>query len=333
MKKKIRILSVMLAILLLASLCACGSADSAVATEEVAYEDYAYSEGSGGWDGGYAAEEYAMDAVAPAEEPIAQTENPTDGDNGNYTANLKIIKTGNLNIETKTFEETDSYIRSLVEQYGGILAESSITGTAGSRWGSYTVRIPSESFDTFFYDITGGCTITYQSISSEDVTDQYTDLATRLETAQKKYARLLELLDECETLSDIYAIEYEISDVEYEIDSLTGTLNGLDSRISFSTIYISVDETPAVSVIPETTSFGASLLANLQNGTNNAILGLQDLILSIAYNWFSWLVFLALVIVAVLVIRRVRRRRRARRAAVEASAKPKEETETKKEDA
>ena len=60
----------------------------------------------------------------------------------NYAAGLKIIKTGDLSIESETFDETDSFIRSTVNSYGGILAERSISGMVGSRWASYTVRIP-----------------------------------------------------------------------------------------------------------------------------------------------------------------------------------------------
>lgn len=306
MKKKLFALLLALGLL---TLCACGASKEAsptdMATAEMAYAgggDYEY-----GWDNG-AVEEVVEEADFSETAPQAPAAAGTALDeNANYMANLKIIKTGNLTIQTEQFEETDAMIREKVTAYQGILAESSISGTAGYRFANYTVRIPSTSFDAFFYDIAEGNTVTYQNISAEDVTEYYTDISTRLTTAQKKYDRLLELLDQAETLTDIYSIQSEIADVEYEIDSLTGTKNGLDSRISYSTIYIEVDEKSKVTAMPEDTSFGAELLASIQNGTSGAVEFLQDLILFLAETWFFWLIAIILVL---LVRHRIIKRRR-----------------------
>lgn len=298
-----RILALTLAALLLLGLCACGGASASGATtaDMAAVEEAAPAE-PGEADYGWTEE--------AAEAPAAEPETMTD-ETANYAASLKIIKTGDLSIESETFDETDSFIRTTVDSYGGILAERSISGMMGDRWASYTVRVPAEHFDQFFYDITGSCTVTSQTISAEDVTERYTDLATQLETNQKKYERLLELMDKAETLTDIYSIEAEITDTEYEIDRITGILNGLDSRISYSTIYISVWETSKVTSVPEEPSFGASLAAALSNGTNSAIRGIQSLILSFAYHWFGWLVFLVILAVVLTVVLRLRKKKKA----------------------
>lgn len=302
-------LALTLAVLLLLGLTACGGASASGATADMAIAEEALAEADYGWT------EEAVEA------PAAAAETMTD-ETANYAASLKIIKTGDLSIESETFDETDSFIRSTVDSYGGILAERSISGMVGSRWASYTVRVPAEHFDQFFYDITGSCTVTSQTISAEDVTERYTDLATQLETNQKKYDRLLELMDKAETLTDIYSIEAEITDTEYEIDRITGILNGLDSRISFSTIYINVCETSKVTSVPEEPSFGASLAAALSNGTNAAIRGIQNLILSFAYHWFGWLIFLVIVVVVLVVVLRLRKKKKAAKLAAK---KPDEE--------
>lgn len=298
-----KIFALTLAALLLLGLVACGGAsaegyttDTAAAPAEAATvaEEDGY-----GW----------TDAEVPAAE--MDTSGTTADDTANYASTLKIIKTGDLAIESETFDETDNFIRSTVNSYSGILAERSISGMVGSRWASYTVRIPSASFDQFFYDITGSCTVTSQSISAEDVTERYTDLATQLETNQKKYDRLLELMDKAETLADIYSIESEITTTEYEIDRITGILNGLDSRISYSTIYINVSETSQVTTIPEEPSFGASLAAALKNGTSSAIGGIQRLILAAARRWFGCLVFLIIVAVVLILVLRAHKKKKA----------------------
>lgn len=302
-----KIFALTLAALLLLGLCACGGAEAEGATADTAMAEAAPMEAT---EAEYGWSEETADATA------TEAETMTD-ETANYAASLKIIKTGDLSIESDTFDETDSFIRSTVDSYGGILAERSISGTVGGRWASYTVRVPAEYFDQFFYDITGACTVTSQSISSEDVTERYTDLATQLETEKKKYERLLELMDKAETLTDIYSIEAEITDTEYEIDRITGILNGLDSRISYSTIYINVCETSQVTSVPEAPSFGASLAAALSNGTNSAVRSIQNLILSFAYHWFGWLIFLVIAVVVLIVILRVRKKKKAAKLAAE----------------
>ena len=305
-----KIFALTLAALLLLGLCACGGAEAAGATADMATPEAAPAEMAAEADYGWTEE--------AVEEPAAGAETMTE-ETANYASSLKIIKTGDLSIESETFDETDSFIRSTVDSYGGILAERSISGMVGDRWANYTIRVPAEYFDQFFYDITGACTVTSQSISSEDVTERYTDLATQLETNQKKYDRLLELMDKAETLTDIYSIEAEITETEYEIDRITGILNGLDSRISYSTIYINVCETSKVTTVSEKPSFGASLAAALSNGTNSAIRGIQNLILSFAYHWFGWLIFLVIVAVALTVVLRIRKKKKA---AKQAAQKP-----------
>lgn len=239
----------------------------------------------------------------------------TYDENANYAAGLKIIRTGDLSLETEHFDAADAFIRKTVSEYQGLLAESSISGTAGYRYAAYTARIPADAFDDFFQKVPGNCTVTNQTISAEDVTEHYTDLSTRLETAKKKYDRLLELLDTAETLTDLYSIQSEITDVEYEIDSLTGTLNGLDSRISYSTIYIRVTETNRQSTVPEDRSFLASMSAALKNGTNDLATSFQDFLIFMAYHWLGCLVLLILLIFVLLMVRRIRRKKRAKQAA------------------
>ncbi len=301
----LRLLALTMAMIL--TLCACGAAagdqtELAEAPAEAAAYDMAAAE-----DAGWAAENtVAMEEPAAPNPAVGETYDETKS----YTADLKIIRTGNLSLETEDFDSADALIRQTVTKYGGILAESSVSGMVGERWANYTARVPSDSFEEFFYAVSGDCTVTDQSITAEDVTERYTDLSTRLETCKKKYERLLELMDSAKSLTDLYSIQSEIADVEYEIDSITGTLNGMDSRISYSTIYIGVNETTRKSAVPEDPGFLASFTAALKNGTGRTVDGFQNMLISIAYHWFGWLMFLIVVAAAVLILLHVLRKRK-----------------------
>jgi len=306
-----KIVALLLALSVLLTLTACGGS-SDKATESIAAAAEAPAAAA-------PMEEYgwAEDAEAEIVTEEAAMDSGLGDETANYAATLKIIKTGYLTIESEDFDATDAYIRQAVTGYEGLLQEHTVSGTTGYRWGYYVVRVPSAHFDSFFYDVTGACTVVSQSISSEDVTERYTDLDTQLTTNKKKYERLLALMDEATTLTDLYSIESEITEVEYEIDRITGILNGLDSKIAYSTIYIDVDETSAATAIPDDPTFGAALAAAFRNGTSSFLSDLEDFIVSIAYNWFGTLVFLAVVIAAVLIARRTLKKRRAKKAAEE----------------
>lgn len=308
MKRK-HSLALLLALLMLLNLCACGGSAKTMPSQMQVSTNDAISER---WDTGSIFDTNFLDTTSgssydsettysPPQEPGSPSSpdmEPSNGDTQVYDSEMKIIKTGDISIQSKTFDETDSFIKKHTEELGGLLTDRSISGTPGYRSGSYTVRIPSKNFDEFFYQISGAWTVTNQQITSEDVTEQYSDLELRLETNRAKHERLLKLLDKAETLTDIYSIQTELSQVEYEIDSITGTLNHLSSRIAYSTVYISVREVESEPIMDDG-SFWSELSASLSNGWRSFTERIRYFTVDLAYelpNIIFNLLILAIVI-------------------------------------
>ena len=65
---------------------------------------------------------------------------------------------------------------------------------------------------------------------------------TRLKTQTAKIERLQDLLSRATTVSDILNIENEIASTQYQIDRLTGSLRGMDSKVIYSTVSIELYE-------------------------------------------------------------------------------------------
>ncbi|NLA53462.1 MAG: DUF4349 domain-containing protein [Clostridiales bacterium] len=78
--------------------------------------------------------------------------------------------------------------------------------------------------------------------SQEDVSEQYSDTKTRLLTQTTKLTRLQELMTQANLVEDILDIERELADTQYEVDRLTGSLRGLDSKVDYSTVQLSLQE-------------------------------------------------------------------------------------------
>ena len=254
-------------------------------------------------------ESAAMDAAAPAEmwdngsyDMAEESESglfePASGISDAAKRDAKIVYTANLDLETTAFDQAVSDIGAAVEHFGGYFANSSQNGNnSGYRYADYTVKVPKNQFQNFLNSIGEVCHVTYTSTSAEDITDSYYDVDSRLKTAQTKLERLQELLSRADNMSDIITIESAISDAEWEIENLTGTLRTYDARVDYATVYLSLREVYKLSGTD-----GAPMTLGRRLG-NSFVRGLksvgnffESLLVWLAYSWI-WLVILAAIVV------------------------------------
>ncbi len=138
----------------------------------------------------------------------------------------------------------------MLEQYGGFIQSSAITGAnyyrggkSGGRSAEFTLRIPRENFHAVYENgvYTLG-NVTYRASDSENITPQYTDTESRLKSYRIQEERLLAMLEKAETVEDMLNIEDRLANVRYNIESLTSTIQGWDSLINYSTIILRITE-------------------------------------------------------------------------------------------
>ena len=217
----------------------------------------------------------------------------------------KMILTADLELETTAFEESTEGLRRLTEELEGYFETTSIRGSGGSRWANYTIRVPAKHYDAFLQRAGELCHLTWQVTGQENITEAYYDTEGRLKTQQIKLERLQELLAKAENMEDIITIESAISETEYQIESLSGTLRHYDALVDFATVNVNLQEVYKLSSVEEAPdSFGARLGSAFSNGWTAFTDWLEDLAVGLAYSWM-WLIVLAVVIfVVVRVVRR-----------------------------
>ena len=229
---------------------------------------------------------------------------------GSVLEDQKIIYTGTLNLETTDFDGTAKAVTALADTLGGYL-ESSTVGTGGRsyRWAEYTVRVPAAQFQSFLDQAGNLAHVTWQNTDLQNITETYYDTAGRLKTQQIKLERLQKLLAQAENMEDIITIESAISETEWNIEDLSGTLRHYDALVDFATITVSLQEVYKYSdteELPE--NFGDRLGSALSRGWHSFVDGMADFAVVLAYNWM-WLILWAVIIAAaVAVVRKVRRR-------------------------
>ena len=235
----------------------------------------------------------------------------------------KRIYRADLWLETTAFDEAVESLGRLTKELGGYYENSSLrTGGSGYRWADYTVRVPAEKYDEFLTRAGALCNLTWRSESAENVTEAYYDTAGRLKTQQIKLERLQELLSRAEVMEDIITIESAISETEYQIESLSGTLRHYDALVDFATVTVNLQEVYKLSSVEEAPdSFAARMGSAFTGGWAAFTDGLENLAVGLAYSW-TWLAVLAAVLIVV--IAALRRRVRRRRTPPQEAASPEE---------
>ena len=181
----------------------------------------------------------------------------------------KIIKNGNIKFECKDLETTYEQIKTAVKKGKAIIQNDNEGKDYGTVYRKLTVRIPSENFDFFIKDIsTGVAYFDNKEISSQDVTEEYIDIDARLKAKKKLENRYLELLSKATKMSEMLAIEAQLSAIREEVEAKEGQLRYLQSQVSLSTINIEFYKTVAEEG-GITVSYGEKVWNAIKSGFNS----------------------------------------------------------------
>lgn len=313
MKK--RSLSVMLALLLLLGLSACGGASGSSGGATQSASSAAPGEDAAYWSAAEIPRESAADYEskmtngAAYDESYGEEDEPDSG-NPQLPEGVKMIYRASLELESTEFEKASADVRELTARLGGYFESQSVWNRSGGyRNAEYTVRVPAAKFDAFLSQVGELCTVRHQTQSAENISERYYDMESRLETQKIKLDRLQALLSKAEEMEDIITLESAISETEYQIESLSGELRHYDALINYATINVTLSEVYRVTeqqTAPLT--FGQRIARSFREGLEDFGDGAENFLEWLAYSWLSLLVLAAVVFGAVKLIRRLFRR-------------------------
>jgi hypothetical protein len=157
-----------------------------------------------------------------------------------------IVYTGELSVVVRDTETAMDEVITLAEEVGGYLSgASSNTYSDGLRRINLTLRVPSEAFNETMDAVRDlALEVTQDAVSSEDVTQEYVDLDSRLGALEIKAERLETLMDEAEDTEAVLAVYKELSETQIEIEETKGRMRYLERRSAMATImvYLTPDE-------------------------------------------------------------------------------------------
>ena len=225
----------------LSMLSGCGSA-SKMAMES-AYDTAAsnYSAAGGVY---YDSGDYEYADEVSEENGSSQAETVEKGE----TTGRKLIRNVDMDVETESFDALLASAQSQAEELGGYIESSSISNssyassTSAARSARLTARIPSEKLDGYLAGISKQSNVTRKSESTEDVTLQYVDLQSHKKALLAEQESLLSMMEQAESIEDIIAINEQLTDVRYQIESMESQLRTYDNQVDYSTVNLYIDE-------------------------------------------------------------------------------------------
>jgi Domain of unknown function (DUF4349) len=101
--------------------------------------------------------------------------------------------------------------------------------------------VPQDRLGPLTDQVAGLGKVLSRSQTSSDVTQQSIDVTSRLSTQKASVARIRALLAQATKISDIVAIEGELSQRESTLESLEAQLKGLNDAVDLATLTVTLD--------------------------------------------------------------------------------------------
>ena len=258
-------------------------------------------------EGEYEAMPFPEPAPAPVREgtkPAAPgMEEPSSGGDVAIPTERMIVRNGDISLMVEDVVNARDDIEQLAAGVGGWVVNSNIYGEEEEMRGWISIRVPSDKFDQALAGLRAlAVRVTSESTSTQDITEEYVDLQSRLKNAEATEGQYLALLEQAEEVEDILSIYEALSRIRYEIEQIKGRMQYLEQTSAMSLISVSL--TPAVSLGP-LVSPGWSASESL----NSAIRGLTTFGQGLG-TAFIWIGILSPIWGTVLGVTYWRRRRR-----------------------
>lgn len=250
-----------------------------------------------------------MDEVTVEEEMEAESGTESTQE---VTTERKLIRTVDLNLETENYDSLMEGLEQEIKSLGGYIEyKDAYHGdyySSRNRRANITARVPADKLDEFTGKVAEIGNITYESESVEDVTLQYVDLSSHKKMLVTEQERLMELLENAESMEDIITIESRLSEVRYQIESMESQLRTFDNQVDYSTVHIYVEEVERYTPQPEKSTWDrikSGFSENVYRVTN----GIKNFAIEFIIAIPVLLVWAAVIAVGVLLIRVILKRK------------------------
>jgi hypothetical protein len=209
-----------------------------------------------------------------------------------------LLKTANIVIEVNDFEQQTKAFKEILAGANGYLAAESLTNKDYEVATRFTVMLPSGNFDAFTANVKE---LAYRVIqfetSSVDVSEEFTDINTRIKSKKIVLERYISFLAKAKTMEETLQAEEAVRKLTEEIEAAQGRVNYLSQHSKYSRVECTIVE-------PLNQGQGLvkspNFFSKLWNSVKTGFTGLENLIIAVVMVWPLWMV----IAIVVYVVRR-----------------------------
>jgi hypothetical protein len=267
----IRVRSVRHTVVVLASgaltalaLAGCSGGSSASSSSEAGSSGAQYAAGSGA---PASADSAAKRAASGGDAPSLGSVSPA----ALQATQSQLARRASIAVQVKDIRQAVASVRATTAAAGGIVLSENIGSSTGdgplvpgaqvtaTTYGEITVSVPQDQLDSVLDQLSGLGVVIRSQISSEDVGAQIVDTQARLKTMQASVDRVRALMTRATDLTQVVALESELSRRQADLEALESQLAALKDSVAMSPVQVSLTTNAAVIATAQDTGFVAGL--------------------------------------------------------------------------
>ena len=188
---------------------------------------------------GGSTENLAAPPAAEGEDVSGQPDAGSSSQVSGASLERKITRTASMTLRVEDVGHAFQEVTRVADGAGGFVGSSSFSNQDDEQVASVTIRVPATRYQEVLASLRGLATkVESEESQATDVTEEYTDLGSRLRNLQATEAQYLGFLERAKDMSEVLQVQDRLNTVRAEIEQVQGRINLLDSVSDMSTITV-----------------------------------------------------------------------------------------------
>ncbi|QMT59551.1 DUF4349 domain-containing protein [Legionella sp. PC997] len=194
---------------------------------------------------GVGKQEYAGGSVAMQSTSPSSASQPSD-----QVMRGMIIRNANISLQVNNINTAIEKISQLAENSGGYVVSSNVTqdnDATNNTNANISIRVPAQGLHKALTALKSLATrVMQESVTGEDITQQFVDLQSQLSNLQKAKEQLSKIMTSATNTSDVLSVFKQLSDTQGQIDVIQGQIKYFKESVAYSLININLSMNPIV---------------------------------------------------------------------------------------
>jgi PKD repeat protein len=161
---------------------------------------------------------------------------------GSLTSDRMVVRTGGLELVVQDIPAAIDEITRIAGDSGGYVVTSQKWKEGEKVFGTMSIRVPAGNYNGIILSLRAlALEIVSETTSSQDVTEEYTDLGSKIKNLEATENQLLKIMQTAVKTEDVLSIQRELTTVRGEIEQAKGRMQYLERTSATSLINIKLN--------------------------------------------------------------------------------------------